>query len=322
MIGSVRSGEFEHPAPLGSSGRTPTHAPALLSDLVGSNPVFRDVLAQIEQASRDPRPLLLLGEPGTGKRLTAHVLHRLEPLRAGPLLGMDCSELEPDLIERELFGDPHTMGLLDVSAGGTLVLRRMDVLAARTMRRLRRTFTSMPESRRPRLIGTWRVPYGADSYGSAGGAVLGAVFEDRALTLPPLRLRGEDLEALTDHFLAHAGVGARDVSAQARFALASHRWPGNVRELRSVIRKAALRAPNTIELEHLAIQARTPALRAVSSDPERLRLEGRSLAEIEADAVRQTLRLTRGNRTAAARLLGISRPTLLRKIRQYGADRS
>jgi DNA-binding NtrC family response regulator len=146
------------------------------------------------------------------------------------------------------------------------------------------------------------------------------------IELPPLRERRGDVHVLARHFLEEkadaAGLGAGSIGDDALRVLESHTWPGNVRELRTVIRQAALSCQGaTILAEHLRISQRTsfpghetPSVAGYIPIPS----EGRSLESVEDETVRLTLRLTRWNQSAAARILEISRPTLARKIEIYG----
>jgi len=254
--------------------------------------------------------------------LLAHGVH-LASGRLGPLLTVDCGELPEAVLARELLGSRGGSGLLDSPADGTLLLQHIDGLGPRLERRLLRRIETTDPTERPRLLATINLPtLGPEAVPSLGGT-LHKLFGDRLFGVPPLRHRDQDLELLTDHFLRlfAPGDAAPPVTTAARFALQSHRWPGNVRELRSVLRQAA-ELGQEIRPESLAIKTRRAAVQAATeaTSPGRSHLEGRALADVEAEAIRATLAGTRGNRSAAAKQLGISRPTLLRKIRIYSID--
>jgi two-component system nitrogen regulation response regulator GlnG len=142
-----------------------------------------------------------------------------------------------------------------------------------------------------------------------------------SITLPPLRERPEDIEAIARHFLeleTQEHQQPKHLSDDATASLKVHRWPGNVRELKNVIERAAILSADAqvVRAEHLMIQRRSA--RAVSVDEGvgeiRIPKDGKLLEDIEREAVALTLRLTGGNQAAAARLLGISRPTLAKKM--------
>jgi transcriptional regulator with PAS, ATPase and Fis domain len=150
-----------------------------------------------------------------------------------------------------------------------------------------------------------------------------------SLTLPPLRERPGDIEIIARHFLAHESRDhkrPKHFSDDAIAALLVHRWPGNVRELKNVVERAAILCADSpvVRAEHLMIQRRTPH-RAVSDEPIvesvgeiRIPRAGKLLEDIEREAVALTLQATGGNQAAAARLLGISRPTLAKKMKPRG----
>ena len=294
----------------------------LIPELVGESPVFEQLTTLLRAHAEGSEALLLGGEPGTGKRLLAHGVHDLSE-RSGPLMALDCAELPEAVLARALLGRRGRGGLLESAADGTLLLLHIDGLGPRLERRLLRQFEAAEPTERPRLLGTINLPMiGPDALPSLGGS-LHRLFGERLFGVPALRHRDQDLELLTDHFLQlfAPGDAAPPVTSAARFALQSHRWPGNVRELRAVLRQAA-ELGDEIRPETLAIKTRSSAVHASTgpSSPARSHLEGRALAEIEAEAIRATLSATRGNRSAAAKQLGISRPTLLRKIRIYSID--
>jgi two-component system response regulator HydG len=148
-----------------------------------------------------------------------------------------------------------------------------------------------------------------------------------SITIPPLRDRIDDVEVIARHFLAEETreyQSPRRFSGEAVDAMRGHRWPGNVRELKNVVERAAILSGDApvVRPEHLMIQRRS-ASRAAATDEGggeiRIPSKGKSLAEIELEAVRITMQMTGGNQSAAARLLGISRPTLAKKLGEVTA---
>ncbi len=156
-----------------------------------------------------------------------------------------------------------------------------------------------------------------------------SILYENMVELPPLRSRERDIELLARHFLKNwaraQGVSMPVLETRAIAAMYAYPWPGNVRELRNALERAPALAPGRrIGPEHLRIKSRRNAPLQGSGPPSRNMIlippEGKTLQQIEAEAVRATLKLTGGNRSAAARMLSISRPTLSRKIKKYELD--
>jgi len=297
--------------------------------VIGRSDALLSTLARVRTAAESTEPILILGEPGTGKRMIAHGIHRvsrtISGTATGPVAALDCAALPADALEFELFGGASDTandgtGLLAAVHAGTLVLQAFDHLPDRLAQRLQGDGAAAV-----RIVAIAKAPMSEDARARletlltrTGGAATGPT----TVEVPPLRHRDGDIDLLTDHFLAQMahehGGGTPEVTTAARFALSTHRWPGNVRELRSAL-AGAFHHGGAIAPDTLRIRLRSPALQAVeqtgTSAP-------RSLAEIEDDAVRRTLVQTGGNRTRAAQVLGISRPTLLRKIKRASAVRT
>lgn len=290
-----------------------------------------------------PAPVLITGEAGTGKELLARWIHQVGPARTEPFVVMDCVGLPETLVESELFGQQEAgsaeaggarRGLLELAAGGTVFLPDISRLPARVQPKLLRAI----EDRRLRPVGGvaevqvhCRV-IAASSHPLETAVDRGELGSDLAarlstfqLRLPPLRDRDGDLSILCEHLLADLcgnGSAPPRLHPDALTALARHHWPGNVRELKLVLERAILLAEDdAIAPEHLVIQHRFS--RPVGADPPGaaaeilIPAEGKTLAQIEREAIALTLSLTEWNQSAAARTLGISRPTLARKIKGY-----
>jgi transcriptional regulator with PAS, ATPase and Fis domain len=257
---------------------------------------------------------------------------------------VNCAAIPETLLESELFGhergaftDARTqkLGLIELAGSGTLFLdeihhmpyslqpKLLRVLEERKIRRL----GGLEEFKiKCRLIAATNV--------RLEDAVARQEFREDLfyrlnvfrITLPTLRERPEDIEPLARYFLEmfarEHSRKPKELSREALDALREHFWPGNIRELKNVIERAAILAGSAalVRVEHLMVQQRTarPARSNGTNTAGEIHipLSGRSLADIEREAVRITLQLTRGNQSEAARLLGISRPTLARKIRE------
>ena len=307
--------------------------------IVGNSPLIRDAVKMAMRVSGTRRTtILLIGETGTGKELFARGIHYAGQSADEPFVAINCAAIPEALLESELFGHERgaftgahsrKQGLLELAGSGTLFLDEVHHLPRQLQPKLLRAL----ESRRVRRLG------GLDEFSiecriiAAGSPLLeqvvaaGEFREDLyyrlnvfSITLPPLRERLEDVEPTARHFLAEE---ARENQQPKRFsedaiaALLVHRWPGNVRELKNVVERAAILSADsaTVRAEHLMIQRRTTRTTADDSVGEiRMPRSGKLLEDIEREAVTLTLKITNGNQAAAARLLGISRPTLAKKM--------
>ena len=323
-----------------------------LSSIVGRSAALRAAidLSRKVAASRTTT-VLLAGETGTGKELFARGVHYAGAAAAEPFVAVNCAAIPETLLESELFGHERgaftdarvqKRGLMELAGAGTLFLDEIHHMPHSLQPKLLRVL----ESRRLRRLGALdEVPIAcriiAGTNVSLEGAVARGEFREDLfyrlnvfrITLPPLRERPDDVVLLARHFLAeHAREhdhAAKSLDPEAARALQAHAWPGNVRELKNVIERASILAGagRLIRVEHLMIQQRTaraatPASGAPVADPSpaggviHVPPGGKTLHQIEQEAVRITLQLAGGNRSEAARLLGISRPTLARKLQE------
>ena len=308
--------------------------------LVGESAAIREIRRRIEKLGRSRCPVLLLGETGTGKEVVARLIHAAAG--QGNFVPIDCSAMNPALLESELFGHvkgaftgaaSNKIGLLELAHGGTAFFDEIGELSAEMQVKLLRVL----QDRRIRPVGSleWRQAdfriIAATNRDLAGEVERGRFRRDLyyrlnvvTLRLPPLRDRREDIPALIAHFLARHG-GGRRLSPELEQAMLSYPWPGNVRELENCIeRLVALNSGPVLHLADLPTglmnywrsgrpQA-APAAAPASDDPAPVL----SLDEIEKRAILDALAFTRGDHLKAARLLGIGRTTLYRKLRQYG----
>ena len=322
-----------------------------LESIVGQSQALRDAIDRARKvASTRLTTVLIVGETGTGKELFARGIHYASPARGEPFVAVNCAAIPETLLESELFGHEkgaftdaraQKRGLMELAGAGTLFLDEVGELPSRLQPKLLR---ALQERRIRRLGGLDEISINCRIITAANTALQDAVarLEFREdlyyrlnvfrVNLPPLRERRSDIEPLACHFLhEHARqqqLEAKSLGADAIEALTNHSWPGNVRELKNVIENAAiLSEENSIRAVHLMIQQRTslPASQASSARAIQIPPEGKTLDEIEREAVALTLSITKGNQSAAARILGISRPTLARKMRPArqhgGADR-
>jgi DNA-binding NtrC family response regulator len=307
------------------------------SGLIGQSPALIGMLGQLERIARTPLAVLLLGESGTGKELAARAIHALSPRANGPFVPVNCAGIADDVAESELFGHERGAftgaltshpGVFEEASGGTLFLDEVGDLPLRLQPKLLRALEQGTVRRvggRGEVRVQVRVVSATHRDLAAGGFRLDLYHRlaRAVLQLPALRDRPEDIPLLAEHFLLEIARAETRVPQRfapcARAALQSHDWPGNVRELRNVVERAALLASGpilTAEDVRCELPARPPARdeRAPIDDL----VAGRTLGEIERDAIAAALRRTAGNQRAAAALLGLPRSTLADRARRFG----
>ena len=315
--------------------------------VVGQSYAFLDSIERASSAAALNRPVLVIGERGTGKELIAERLHRLSPRWAGPLITMNCAALAETLIEAELFGHEAGAftgatkareGRFEEADGGTLFLDELATLSAGAQERLLRAVEYGEVTRiganKPVQVDV-RIVAATNEHlpGLVEKGRFRADLLDRlafeVVTLPPLRAREGDVPVLADHFGRRMAseIGWHEwpgFSAAASEVLATYDWPGNVRELKNVIERAVVVCTGeVIQPHHLSLQRRSfiPLVETPAGGVIRIPAEGKSLQAIVDEAIHTTIGLTGGNLSAAARILGISRPTLARKLRDEGSVR-
>jgi len=298
-------------------------------DMAGGSRPFRKVVEQARRAAASAAPVVLSGAPGSGKSLCAGYIHSRSPRALAPLVRVDCRDTGS--LGEVLFGRTSGSGLPPLSSallradGGTLLLHHVEALprslAERLSRLLARKTAPAPQGGEEpvdfRLIataGTSLPPLAAKGEVEASLVRLLAGFE---LDLPPLRERRADIPTLFEHFVTRAprtvNKGPPLLSPEARRLLMDYDWPHNVRELKLLAERLALvHAGAQLHAVHLP-----PEIQAGSVSPAPSTLQER-VARLERDAISEALRTAGGKKIVAARLLGISRPTLDKKIEDYG----
>lgn len=320
-----------------------------LRELMSPSREVQKVIHQIKQVAQSNFTVLIEGETGTGKELVARAIHHLSPRREKPFIALDCGAIPETLVESELFGyergaftgaDRQKEGHFQLAEGGSLFLDEIVnlpfTIQSKLLRVLQERQVQPLGSRRPvpvdvRVITASNVPLEREMRAGRFRQDLYYRLNEFVIMVPPLRERQEDILYWANRFLAEASTElrrpVRGISEEAVQRLAQYSWPGNVRELRNVIRRAVLLGSELIRPEDLLTlsieSAQTPSV-AVPSPP----VPGLSLKEIAATAaaeaerraIRQVLRTTRGNKSQAARLLGIDYKTLHFKLKRLGID--
>jgi len=313
--------------------------------VVGRSRAIQVVLEHVERVARAPRTTVLItGESGVGKELVARAVHDESDRKDGPFIALNCAAIAEGLLEAELFGyeagaftggNPKGHdGLIAASSGGTLFLDEIGELDSTLQAKLLRV---LQERTYRRVGGNVDLEMDARVVASTNRDLVtmveaGSFREDLyyrlnvlSIIVPPLRDRREDIAPMAVHFLAHFGSElGRDFTGFSEAAmerLKTHAWPGNVRELRNTIERAAiLAAGGEIGSKHLGIQGEQALQPQPAQPSQALELESFSLREMEETLIRRALDACRGNRSKAARQLGINRTTLYNKLKQYGVD--
>jgi two-component system NtrC family response regulator len=327
-----------------------------LQQLVGSSRSMQNLRTLIERIAATDVRVLVTGPSGTGKEVISRVLHQLSLRAKQPFISVHCGAIPAELLESELFGyakgaftgaDRDRQGLLSMADGGTLFLDEIGDMPApmqvkllrvlqegtfypvggRTQQSINVRLVSATNAHLPTLVQQGR--FREDLY----YRIKGVTVETQALDERP-----EDIALLVQYFMQTAGDGAYQLSPAALQWFLQRQWPGNVRELKnaleSVIAVAAgreidladiqllypdamptSRQAGTVYAEHAAVVTMDAAEN--SAQPQRLELQVRAL---EIRLIRQALQQANGNRSQAARVLGLSRQGLLKKIERYGID--
>jgi DNA-binding NtrC family response regulator len=311
--------------------REPSAEPISFGDAIGASPAMQRVFAILERLASSDISVTLLGETGVGKDVLSRALHASGPRANGPYVVFDCGAVAPNLIESALFG--HTKGAFtgavadhagafESAHGGTLFLDEVAELPLELQPRLLRVL----EQGEVRRVGSVdNRPVDVRIVAATNRNLEAEVNEGRfrqdlfyrlsgaVVHIPPLRERLEDLPALAITALAETST-ALEIAPATLAALRNYDWPGNVRELRNVVGSAAAFADGPVlEPRHLMFfkrQSRQPTL-------DRLPLGGRTLEMVERSAIKQTLEHFGGNKSKAARALGIASSTLYEKIKKY-----
>ena len=316
-----------------------------LGAMIGRSAEMEKLYRILSKVAQSSHPVLILGESGTGKELVARTIHAYGPNGQKPFLPVDCGSLVPSLIESELFGYVKGAftgairakdGLLVAAEGGTVFLDEIGELSLDLQAKLLRAL----QEREVRPVGaTHRVPIRARIV-AATNRDLAAMVETGGfrkdlfyrlnvvnLRLPALRDRREDIPLLAAHFLDRVSRERRarfTFSDEALRIMLEYPWPGNVRELEHAVERACTFSSGPVlhlgdfptQLQQQGLEAR----RAMSNghEPEPGPPGVRTLADLEREAILDAIRTLNGDKLQAAKLLGIGKTTLYRKLKEYG----
>lgn len=307
-----------------------------LRTLVGSSHVMQVVRESVLKAAEKRMPVLVLGESGTGKELVARAIHACSPWRDQPFVPIDCGALAPTLIESELFGHVRgaftgatqsRLGLMAEAGRGTMFFDEIGELPAELQAKLLRAIQE--HEIRP-VGGNNTIPLEARVVAATNVDIKEAIRKGTfrqdlyyrlnvfAIRIPPLRDRKGDILALVHHFLERYGnaEGIADFSPEFMNRLMQYDWPGNVRELENSVQRAlALSSGTKLEVKDLpsTLVYRTESRSGGDRDTARLQ-------DLERKAIKEALEASKGDRARAAKMLGIGKTTIYRKLKEYGME--
>jgi DNA-binding NtrC family response regulator len=308
--------------------------------LLGKAPEFRSVIRSAQIAAATNVSVLILGESGTGKELLAQALHQESARAEAPFVAINCAALPEQLAESELFGhrkgaftgaSNHSPGRIRAAAGGTLFLDEIAELPLNIQAKMLRFLESgecqslgetSPSTVDVRIIAATHRNLHQMVQEGRFRADLYYRLNVVPLELPPLRRRRSDvnllLRALSEQMAEKHALQPPRFTTRTLTRLENHSWPGNIRELKNFCERMLIfSAGREIDLEHLPAEMFDATSQRQSDEIFTLPADGISLEELEQAMIKQALDRTHGNRSRAARLLGLTRDTLLYRIKKY-----
>ena len=306
------------------------------SPLLGESQAMEELRQLIDKVARSQAPVHVSGESGTGKELVARLIHDNSSRRDGPFVPINCGAIPSELVESEFFGHRKgsftgavhdKIGLIQAASTGTLFLDEIADLPLPMQVKLLRVIQEQ----------TVR-PVGAEKEVSVNVRILSATHQNLAemvkrgdfredlyyrinvieLHVPALRERGDDILLLAEHILQRLGSSADALDEGARVALRNYRFPGNVRELENMLERAVtLNAGGTIAAKDLALRAERGEARAAVATATDL---GGKIDDVQRQAIVEALEKTRYNKTAAAKLLGLTFRQLRYRIKKLNIE--
>jgi two-component system NtrC family response regulator len=323
--------------------------PDMFEGMLGGNETMQEVFKTVGKVAKSSAPVLILGESGTGKEMVANAIHRRSPFKDKPFLAINCNAIPENLIESELFGyekgaftgaNTQRVGLIETAAGGTLFLDEIGDLPLPVQVKMLRF---LQEKRIQRVGGRTEIEVecrvlAATHVDLTKAIAAGRFREDLyfrlavvVCKLPALRERGDDIVLLAKDFLKRFGTQHRRAglafTPQALQAILRHSWSGNVRELQNRIQRAVIMADGRrITEEDLEIDASTHGSR--NGDPDGAGQNGANAQglkeareQLEREMIAEAMDRHEGNISAAAKELGISRPTFYELMNKLGLSK-
>ena len=304
-----------------------------LGRAIGHSPEWTSVIKKATQVAATETTALLLGESGTGKEVVARFIHRASPRKDGPFVAINCAALPEQLLESELFGyergaftgaQQPKPGQIELASGGVLFLDEVTEMSSAAQAKFLRV---LQEREFQRLGGTRTIKANVRVIAATNRDLRKAVEQGTfredlyyrlqvfEIAIPPLRDRKSDVPPLADAFLQDiARSFARPpagLTADAKRALMEYSWPGNARELRNALERAAILCEGgLIAPQHLSLPTGRPTASAETTD----------LNEVERQTIEQVMRETRGNKSKAAKRLGLTRTQLYGRLRKFGLE--
>jgi DNA-binding NtrC family response regulator len=306
------------------------------SSILSRNRKIGEILRLCQKIAGSKATVLLQGESGTGKELFARYIHSQSPRNQGPFVAVNCASLPETLLESELFGHEkgaftgaigRKIGKFELAQHGTILLDEISEMNTFLQAKILRV---LQENEVDRIGGSHPIPIDirviATTNRNLKACIEKGEFREDLyyrlnvidLTLPPLRERTEDIELLADYFLKKFSADYKkskpSISEKACGWLKKQEWRGNVRELKNTLERAVLISSHSVlEVEDLAVQIQEAPAEEIATEPS----SSLSLREMEQKLIYQALEKTSGNRTHAAKILGISIRTLRNKLNEY-----
>jgi two-component system response regulator HydG len=307
--------------------------------IIGRAPEMEKLYRIIAKAAQSSHPVLILGESGTGKELVARSIHFSGPFQDKPFIPVDCGSLVPTLIESELFGyvkgaftgaQQAKDGLLAIAEGGTVFLDEIGELPVDLQAKLLRAI----QEKEIRPVGsTKRVPINVRILAATNRDLEQAVAQGSfrrdlyfrlnvlSLRIPPLRERRQDIPVLVEHFLERLNRSSEQphtISDAAMKSMLAYDWPGNVRQLENCLERAcALSTGPELQIADLPSSI-TEVSRGMDSPPVGSKIL--AMSEVERQTILSAIQQLNGDKLLAARLLGIGKTTLYRKLKEYASQ--
>ncbi len=311
-------------------------------DIITQNHKMKELKSVAKKAAELNSTILIQGESGTGKEYFAHAIHNASDRRLNPFIQINCAAIPHELLESELFGyeggaftgakKDGKIGKFELANGGTILLDEISTMTYSMQAKLLRV---LEERQFERIGGNIRIQSDVRIISCTNENLHTAVQEGRfrqdlyyrlnvvGIEIPPLRDRLDDIPILSlfilNELVDKMGFSHKEISNNALKRLKSYNWPGNVRELRNILERAAnISSGKYIYPEHLPENINRKF--SMDNNEKEIKLLKEKVAETEVNAIMEALEVTGGSRTKAAKLLGIHRTALYKKLDNYGID--